>query len=39
MRDIPGYENLYGITEQGEIFNFKRNRYLKPYIDKSTGYY
>ena len=35
MRDIPEYEGLYAVTEDGRVFSYKRNRFLKPYINKS----
>ena len=36
-KDIPGYENLYEINENGEIRNKKRKNILKPCINKK-GY-
>jgi hypothetical protein len=29
MKAIPGYENLYSITKDGEVFSHKNNIYLK----------
>ena len=29
MRDIPGYEGLYAATEDGRIFSYKSNKFLK----------
>ena len=37
MRDIPEYENLYAATEDGRIFSYKTNKFLKPCKDKD-GY-
>jgi len=28
--DIPGYEGEYGATQEGDIYSFKRNKFLKP---------
>ncbi len=38
MKDIPEYEGLYAIEEDGRIWGYKRKKYLKPYINKG-GYY
>lgn len=37
-RDIKGYENLYSIDENGNIFSKINNRFLKPWKCKGTGY-
>lgn len=37
-KTIPGYEGHYEITENGKIWSFKSNRFLKPYLN-SRGYY
>ena len=37
MKDILGYENLYSITENGDIFSYKSKKFLKP-IKQKTGY-
>lgn len=29
QKDIPGYENLYSIDTQGNVFSYRSNRYLK----------
>lgn len=34
---IKGYENLYGINKQGEVFSYRSRKVLKPII-KNTGY-
>lgn len=34
MKDIPGYENLYGIDENGNVFSYKTQKFLTPIIDK-----
>jgi len=36
--DIPGFEGYYGITEEGEIYSIKSERFLKPNVD-SMGYF
>lgn len=38
MKDILGYENEYAITEDGQVWSYKSNIFLKPLIDKD-GYY
>ena len=35
--DIPGYEGEYGATHEGDIYSFKRNKFLKPAPDRD-GY-
>lgn len=30
MRDIPGYEGLYGITSCGKVWSYRRKIFLKP---------
>ena len=37
MIDIKGYEGLYAITEDGQVWGYKRKRFLKPIINKD-GY-
>lgn len=37
MRNISGYEGLYGVTEDGKVFSYKKNMYMKP-SDNGTGY-
>ena len=37
IRDIPGYEGLYGITSCGRVWSYYKNRFLKPHKD-SAGY-
>ena len=37
MRDIKDYEGLYGITEDGRVWSYRKNRFLKPQKTK-TGY-
>lgn len=29
MKDIKGYEGLYAITEDGQVWSYRRNKYLK----------
>ena len=38
FKDIIGYEDIYQISEKGEIKNKKKNKLMKPAID-SNGYY
>ena len=37
MKDIKGYEGLYGITTEGDVYSYKRKRFLKPIADEK-GY-
>lgn len=37
MKDIKGYENLYGITSCGRVWSYKRKKFLKNQLDKD-GY-
>ena len=32
MKDIEGYENLYAVSESGEIWSYKSRLFLAPYI-------
>lgn len=38
MKDIKGYERLYAIEEDGRVWSYLSNKYLK-HIDSSRGYY
>lgn len=38
LKDIKGFEGLYAITEDGRVWSYLRNKWLKPRI-KSTGYF
>ena len=31
MKDIKNYEGLYAITPEGEVWSYKRKKFLKPY--------
>ena len=31
MKDIQGYEGLYAVTEDGQVWSYRANRFLKPY--------
>ena len=31
MKDIKGYEGLYAVTPEGEVYSYKRKRFLVPY--------
>lgn len=35
IKHIPGYENRYGVTDDGRVYSFLRHRYIKPYINSS----
>lgn len=37
MKDIKGYEGLYAITPEGEVWSYRRKKFLKPIADKK-GY-
>lgn len=38
MKDISGYEGLYAVTEDGQVWGYKSKRFLTP-IQEWTGYY
>lgn len=31
MKDIKGYEGLYAVTEDGQVWSYKSKKFLKPY--------
>lgn len=37
MRDVKGYENIYGITSCGKVWSYKYKKFLKPGVNKN-GY-
>ena len=37
MKDIKGYEGLYGITPEGEVWSYRRKKFLVP-RDNGKGY-
>lgn len=37
MKDIKNYEGLYAITEDGRVWGYKRNKFLKPKT-RANGY-
>ena len=37
MKDIKGYEGLYGITSCGKVWSYKRKKFLEPYTS-GNGY-
>ena len=37
MKDIKGYEGMYAVTEDGKVWSYKTNKYLKQMSDKD-GY-
>lgn len=38
MKDVKGFEGLYGITEDGQVLNYKTKKFMKQRQDKD-GYY
>ena len=34
MKDIPGYEGLYAITEDGQVYGYKRKHFLSARKDR-----
>ncbi len=39
MIDIAGYGGLYRTTECGKVYSTRAGRFLKPTLNKKTGYY
>lgn len=39
MKDIQGYEGLYAITKDGQVWSYKSNRFLKPSTTNGEGTY
>jgi hypothetical protein len=37
MKDIPGFEGLYAITPEGQVYSYRSNQYLRPEITR-LGY-
>lgn len=37
MKDVKGYEGLYGITSCGRVWSYRRKKFLKP-CDSGNGY-
>ena len=37
MKDIKNYEGIYQVTENGDVWSVRRNRFLKPYKNQ-LGY-
>lgn len=37
MRDVKGYEGLYGVTSCGRVWSYRRQKFLTPYTD-GNGY-
>ena len=37
MKDIEGYEGLYAVTEDGQVWSYRSQKFLKPWI--ANGYY
>ncbi len=38
MRDIPGYDGLYAVDENGSVWSYRKNDWLKP-LPNGTGYF
>ena len=38
MKDIKGYEGLYGITTEGKVWSYKSKMFLKPWVSRN-GYF
>lgn len=34
MKDIPGYEGLYAVTSDGQVWSYRRNIFLRPAMRK-----
>ena len=32
MKEVKGYEGLYAVTENGQVWSYKRNKFLKPWV-------
>lgn len=32
MKDIPGYEGKYAVTEDGQVWSYRRKRFLSPWV-------
>lgn len=37
MIDIKGYESIYAITENGEVYSYRNKKFIKP-VQKKNGY-
>ena len=37
MKDVVGYENIYGITSCGRVYSYKSKKFLKP-VKNNAGY-
>lgn len=37
MKDIKGYEGSYAVTEEGQVWSYKSNKFLKP-VNAGYGY-
>ena len=38
MKNIKGYEGLYAITPEGEVWSYKSKMFLKPWVSRN-GYF
>lgn len=38
LKDIKGYEGLYGITSCGRVWSYRRNKFIKPFKPSKSDY-
>lgn len=38
MKDIPNYQKLYAVTEEGQVWSYRKNDFLIPTLNEQ-GYY
>ena len=38
MKDIKGYEGIYAITDDGRVYSYRKDRFLKPHMN-NNGYH
>lgn len=39
IKNVKGYEGVYGISDEGRVFNLVTGKEKRPVLDKLTGYY
>lgn len=39
IKNVKGYEGIYGVTDEGKVFNLNTGQQKQPVFDKVTGYY
>lgn len=37
MRDIKGFEGIYAVTKEGQVWSYRSNKFLKP-TESCNGY-